>query len=473
MHAARRLLSLVGQWLDHDSAAHRLLWASVIAGSALALLVCYDIADRQLPLGSRHAGWVYSYVRRPFDPSSLGVFALASGICVVLLTAGDLIGLRRDWQRIAVWLLAALCVQAVVRSLTLASLERIFASDAANAFYGVTRRYPAMAALADFDRLRASWPLHAQSNMPGKLMLVYALRLVSTEPAALAWLVVVVSNVGAVLMYVFVRDLFGDDKTAFFSSILYFFVPAKLYFFPLMNTVTPVLALGCACLLTRWLSRGRPLFAWFLGVALYVLAFFEPLPLVMGLLFAALAARALARRDIRWTTLLWQSGLVSLGFLITYIAVRASVRFDLIDAFRLIGTHAIEFNVAARRPYSYWVWGNLREFFVGVGACQAVLAVVAVAHGLADSRATERRLMRPITVLGLGLFGVLLVTDAIGINRGEVLRLWIFLACFFQIPAAYVCARLGSRIAFGLVLLTTLLQATLATAMIRFILPGR
>ena len=101
-----------------------------------------------------------------------------------------------------------------------------------------------------------------------------------------------------------------------------------------------------------------------------------------------------------------------------------------------------------------------------------VLAVVAVAHGLARSDPAERRLTRPIIVLGLGLFGVLLVTDGIGINRGEVLRLWIFLACFFQIPTAYVCARLESRTALALVLVATLLQDTLGTAMIRFILPG-
>ena len=67
---------------------------------------------------------------------------------------------------------------------------------------------------------------------------------------------------------------------------------------------------------------------------------------------------------------------------------------------------------------------------------------------------------------------LLIATDLIGVNRGEVIRLWIFLACFFQIPAAYVCARLESRVALGLVLGTTLLQAALGTSMIGFILPG-
>jgi hypothetical protein len=66
---------------------------------------------------------------------------------------------------------------------------------------------------------------------------------------------------------------------------------------------------------------------------------------------------------------------------------------------------------------------------------------------------------------------VLLATDLIGINRGEVVRLWIFLACFFQIPAAYVCARLGNRAAMVPVLATTVLQSALGTSMIGFVVP--
>jgi hypothetical protein len=44
-----------------------------------------------------------------------------------------------------------------------------------------------------------------------------------------------------------------------------------------------------------------------------------------------------------------------------------------------------------------------------------------------------------------------------------------FLACLFQIPAAYVCARLNSRAALALVLATAVLQAALGIKMIGFI----
>jgi hypothetical protein len=70
------------------------------------------------------------------------------------------------------------------------------------------------------------------------------------------------------------------------------------------------------------------------------------------------------------------------------------------------------------------------------------------------------------------VLGVLLVTDLLGVNRGEEIRLWIVLACFFQIPTACVCARLERRAAIALVISTTVLQDALGTAMIGFILPG-
>ena len=57
----------------------------------------------------------------------------------------------------------------------------------------------------------------------------------------------------------------------------------------------------------------------------------------------------------------------------------------------------------------------------------------------------------------------------IGINRGEVMRLWIFLACFFQIPAAYACAALEDRRALPLVLATSVVSIVVGTAVIGFV----
>src|SRR6185436_13983638 len=112
----------------------------------------------------------------------------------------------------------------------------------------------------------------------------------------------------------------------------------------------------------------------------------------------------------------------------------------------------------------------LRELVVGMGVCQAVVFFAALLDGLRGPGDWRARLTRPITVLCLGLLLVVTVTDLIAVNRGEVIRLWIFLACLFQIPTAYVCARLDSHAAIVMVLACTVLQAALGTAMVAFLI---
>ena len=448
----------------------RALWEWLVGGSLVALFVCYNITTRSLILGSREGGWTYGYVEF-FRARTMIISLIASAFSAGLVFSIRPGATRRDWPVVLAWIGLALGLQALIRALTPFTFERIFISDNANAFYGVTRDFTASSVLGDFDRLRASWPTHAQSNMPGKLMLVHALRNLSQKPAVLAWLAVAVSNFGAALMYLFVRELFMERRIAIYSAVLYLLVPAKIYFFPLLNTVTPVIALACAVLVLKWLRTGHALYAAALGAALFALVFYEPLPLVMGLLFAFFVIRALWLGQISWLRLLTQIGVVIATWLTTYGAVRLLFGFDLLSALRQIGEHAIRFNEEAGRPRSIWIWENLREFFFGIGVCQAIVFCAALVEGLRHGDTWRERLTRPITVLCVGVASVLLATDVIGINRGEVIRLWIFLACFFQIPTAYVCARLGTPIAPMLVVAVTAMQAALGTAMIGFIVP--
>jgi hypothetical protein len=272
-------------------------------------------------------------------------------------------------------------------------------------------------------------------------------------------------------MYQLVRRLFDDRTVALYAAILYLFVPAKLFFFPLMNTVTPVIALGLACVVVEWLRTARVQWAAAVGVMLYVIVFFEPLPLVLGLLFAALALRAVHRGDLTWGELLWQTAVALSAFAIAAAVLYQAWGFDTASAFRSVRAHALEFNVIERRPYDIWVRANLVEFLVGMGAAQAVLIAGAIALGIRGGGRGLDRLVQPAPLVALSLVAVVLATDLTGVNRGEVIRLWIFLACFLQIPAAVVCARAG-RWALAVVLVTTLLLSALGTANIGFVVPG-
>jgi hypothetical protein len=376
------------------------------------------------------------------------------------------------WGLVLTWVALATAVQAALRSLTLFSFESIFASPGANSFYTATLQQPLSTVLSSFVQTREGLPLHAQSNMPGKLVLTYALKVITVSPAVLPWIVVILSNLGALLMYHFVGRLFGDDTTALYAAILYLFVPAKLFFFPLMNTITPVLALGLASLIVQWVRTAGLGWAVAVGAMVYAVVFFEPLPLVLGLLFGALALRAVHCGELGWSQLVIHAAVGLATFVACAFVVQQLTGFELVAAFRAVRAHALEFNVIERRPYELWVRANLVEFFFGIGACQTVLIGAAITLGLRGPGSLRDRLMRPVTLLTAAVLAAVAVIDLVGINRGEVIRLWIFLACFLQIPAAWVCARTGRPQAIALVVVTTLLVSALGTANIGFIVPG-
>jgi hypothetical protein len=456
-----------------------LLWASLLLGSMLSLAVSCRLAMQSLVFGSSEGNWVYGYFGS-FNGRIIEVFLIATVFAAGLLSVfwsllpptGPLHASKSiEWPMVFAWCLFALALQGLLRSLTPFSFRDIFASDGANSFYTVALRHDAGTILRNFERLRRSWPLHAQSNLPGKLLLVRGLTHITSRADGLAWLIVGISNLGGALLYLFARDLFDSRRVALLSLALYLFMPAKLFFFPLLNTVTPVAVLACGCLLLKWLATGRPAYAALLGAAIYGLMLFEPGSLVAGLLFTALMARALWRGDIASDVLARQTGLGITTFAATYIAMAVWFGFSLAGALRSVGADAAQFNLAAARPYGIWVRQNLIDFLFGVGVCQAVVLPVALVDGLVAKTPAQSRWTAPIVVICLTLAGMLAAVDLIGVNRGEVIRLWIFLGCLFQIPAAYACARLDSRAAAFLVLGTTLLQDALGTSMVGFIVP--
>jgi hypothetical protein len=448
------------------------VWAWLLLASAVSLLMCYRVATRTLDLGSFEGRWVY----RHFQPLSLapfGIWLLTSIAALDLLRVQVPDSRRGELLLVLAWVAVATVIDAALRTLTPIGLTDIFASADANSFFTATRQQPIGQVLGDFEAARLLMPLHAQSNLPGKMVLLYALEMLTLRPALLAWLLVLLSNVGAFLMHRFVRGLFGDRTVALYAAILYLMVPAKMFFFPLMNTVTPLLVLGFGCALLRWLRLQRTRDAAALGVLLFALVFFEPLPLVCGLLFAAMVLRAVHQGELGWRTAALQIVIMIVAFGAAIIVVRLATGFDLLRAFTIVGSYAAAFNEQELRPYDVWIKANLVEFVFGTGAAQIVLFIAAAAAAWRIHRTARQVPSSPIGVVVLSLAAVLAVLDLIGINRGEVIRLWIFLACLMQIPAAWFCAQAGNwrLAAMSAVVSLSLLSAAVGTAVIGFVRP--
>ena len=174
----------------------------------------------------------------------------------------------------------------------------------------------------------------------------------------------------------------GDRFFAGLSAILYLFTPAKLYFVPLLNAVTPVVVLICACVMIRWLNTARVIYAVVLGVTVYGLALFEPTALIAGVLFSVLLIHRVVSGQLPLRTALQHIGAALLSFVATYVAMIGWFGFDLFRAFAAVARDAAQFNVNSGRPYAIWVWQNLLDIAFGVGWCQTVLFAAALADGV-------------------------------------------------------------------------------------------
>jgi hypothetical protein len=128
------------------------------------------------------------------------------------------------------------------------------------------------------------------------------------------------------------------------------------------------------------------------------------------------------------------------------------------------------------RPYRIWIYGNLWEFFMSAGFVQSAMVLgfgVTVSARMAMMGGAERwRIFRnPVHVLLLSYLACVIVLDLLGLNRGETMRMWIFMAVFLEILAAYVCAFRLPRIAVYASLVAMLFQTTATIYTVGVLLP--
>ena len=122
------------------------------------------------------------------------------------------------------------------------------------------------------------------------------------------------------------------------------------------------------------------------------------------------------------------------GFALSYAIVSIWTGFDWFVAFRDLYLDAMHFHDASNRDYWTWVIANPWEFFFGVGTCQAVLFVAVLWQLLHGPGGFRRDRVQPIGAFAAGCLASLVALDLSGVSRGEVIRIWIFLACLLQVP---------------------------------------
>jgi hypothetical protein len=471
-------------WLTREVAAVRAEPARGIRDLNLVLLISIAAvvlltAVEFLTFGSNAGGWIYDYVAAfRFGPLLWAI--VISLVMVPLVHLSARLVARHQSVTLALWLVVGTAAQLVLHSFSPFALSGILQSDNANPFYSTSLMYHPYEFLSRYQEIAPSLMFQVKAAMPGEVLLLEWLGRITGQPQRLAILVIVIANLGGLFLYFIVAALYASREIALYALILYLFIPARIYFLPLLDVVAPVPVLACLFILVRFVASRGALPAFVLGMSLYAAILFDPQPFALGLFFVAIFTHAWQSGRVRSADALRLGVLAAAGFLLTYLAMRRGFHFDLVRVFGAVVTEAHRFNQSRGRPYAPWLWANLRDFFLNAGALPSLICVV-YALVLADRRrhppaprtgaATQPLSPGAAPLMLVTLLATVAVIDLLGFNRGEVARSWIYLMVFVQVVAAGFCGQTARRSTLDIVLAGSIIQTAVTIAMVAFVAP--
>jgi hypothetical protein len=368
---------------------------------------------------------------------------------------------KRENLCLLVWYILGFGFQLWLLKLVEYSLEAVVISPGANSYYGPTLIYEPIYFLKHFLELAPRLPLHATANMPGKILFYYFLELFTTSPFVLGLLIIAVSNLGAYLTYAISKRLFKSKVVALYSFILYLFMPSKLAFFPILNTVSPLFILAAfLCFLIFLESREWP-YLIAVGTAVYLQFLFEPIPLVLGFLFVWFLVKAWLEKRVSARAVTAIVGVTAGTFFCIHLMMLATLNFDIFEIFFYCARINSDYYATHKFP-QHWFLENLHVFFQNVGFVQSLLAITFTI--IVINKALKLGgvfILKPASSLTLGFMANLLVLNALGTSRAEVIRLWIFMGGYIQVIASYLIDQWWPKAGIYFVLAATLLQASL------------
>lgn len=445
----------------------------IITFCLISALLIFLVYSGNFVFGSKLGNWTYPYFK------TIKTISLWIPITVFLLLAltifiGKKLIISNEKTTLFGCLLIAILLQTLIHRAYPISLGTIVESDTANSFYSTAMRYSPLELLSQYDTLAPSFPLHAKTNMPGKILLYQFIEIFTTSPQVMGYLILSLSALGGLLLYGISIILFHDKLTAFYAFILYALVPSKLFFFPILNTVTPLFILLCLYLFLLYIEKKKYIFLLLLGVALYLLILFEPSPLVTGIIFIGILLNAIGEKRFSkkdfWVVLI----LPLLAFAGVYLLFLVSFSFNLFQTVQYVLNDAVNFNAIDHRGYWIWAGENPKEFFYDVGIPIMMIFIYLTTQIFSQWKTISSNLLTWSTenMFVLSLFVTFCIVILMGINRGEVTRLWIYLAVLFQVPAAFFLAKIQkSNVLFFFVAGTLVVQSLITLQRVGFIIP--
>lgn len=273
----------------------------ILTACVISAFMIYLVFTKNFVFGSTAGRWVFPYFKTPATIPNWTPWVIFALLGFAIFLGSKLIH-SHEKITVLICFLITIFIQIVIHQIYPVPLGSIVTSDGANSFYTPAMQYSALDVLAKFNELVPSFPLHARSNMPGKILLFEFLKILTSSPEVMGFLIILLSSLGGLLLYMICMRLFQDKQIAFYSLILYALIPCKTIFFPLLNTLTPLFILLCFYLFLVYLEKKHIWIAWLLGCGFYLLILFEPIPLVTGIIFLGvllhtLSAGKLTKKD--------------------------------------------------------------------------------------------------------------------------------------------------------------------------------
>jgi hypothetical protein len=275
-----------------------------------------------------------------------------------------------------------------------------------------------------------------------------------------AWLATLVfpcfASLVAIPAYLLARSLYGR-REGVLAAAFTLVVPSLVLFSPGLDQCYPVLAASAAWLAHGAGRRRSTLMGACAGLVLSVGLFFSLAFAVVALLAGLLGVVGLLRSEGHPSrkSVAVLSGAAVAGFVLPVVLLHLAFGYRSLAVWRACLEANAAFNAASQRGYWTWLVINPVEFAAFLGMPMACLLAW--------------RLCGQQNMAALLVVGLLALLNVLGLNRGEVARLWLFLmpVCVAVAVAEIERAAPYRRIAFIVLFALQAIQAVVFRAALR------
>lgn len=305
-----------------------------------------------------------------------------------------------------------------------------------------------------YDAAPRNWPTHVAGHPPLMLLFFVGLVQVGLGGAFAAGIVVVVVGATMPLGALVALRALGQEAAARRLAPFLVLSPAAVFVAVSADAVIgAVMAWGLACLAlaTRGARRGALWWAVPAGLLLgcgVLMSYGMPL---MGLVALAVLAAGRSQGGTWWPLP------VAAGAALVPVLGFAVAGFAWWEAYPVLHDRYWD-GIAADRPASYWLWGNLAALAVVTGpAVWAGLGVLTTRVRPLVRRALDPE-VRPVVLLAGAALLVVLLADASRMSKSEVERIWLPFVPWLTVAAALLPDRWRSPALAANLVLALLVQ---------------